>query len=179
VLRTNNIRKNGDEHCDKIAYMRLATFFLSLSLTLPLAAGAGELPTLVGKVVRISDGDTLVILQDNQQIRIRLAEIDAPEIGQPFGKRSREHLASLCAGVIAQIVVQGKDRYGRTLGRVHCKGVDTNAALVRVGLAWVYDRYVSDPSFYKLQEAARRERIGLWSDRNPVPPWVWRTRREP
>jgi endonuclease YncB( thermonuclease family) len=154
--------------------MRLAIFLLSLTLTWPIAVVAGERAILMGKVVRVSDGDTLVVLREKTQIRVRLAEIDAPEKGQPFGSRSREHLASLCAGVDAQIVEQGKDRYGRILGRVYCNGVDANAAQVRTGLAWVYDQYATDQGLYWLQDAARRARIGLWSEANPLPPWVWR-----
>jgi endonuclease YncB( thermonuclease family) len=66
------------------------------------------------------------------------------------------------------------DRNGRTLGRIWCAGIDANAEQVRRGMAWVFDRYVTDLSLYRLQEAARSSRLGLWSDSSPMPPWEWR-----
>lgn len=130
---------------------------------------------LIGLVVAIADGDTLTVLNDDkQQIRVRLAEIDAPERRQPFGTRSRQSLAEMCHEVRARVIVLDIDRYGRTIGRVQCDGVDANAEQVRRGMAWVYDRYVTDRSLYALQDAARSERKGLWRDSDPIPPWQWR-----
>jgi len=129
-------------------------------------------------VVAISDGDTLTARCGQpgayEQVKVRLAEIDAPEKAQPFGERSRQHLAQLCHRQIAGIRSIGRDRYGRTLARVECQGKDANAEQLRVGLAWVYDHYVTDRSLYELQDAARASGYGLWADRNPVPPWEWR-----
>lgn len=133
-------------------------------------------------VIAISDGDTLTARCGEpgayQQIKIRLSEIDAPEKAQPFGERSRQHLAQLCHGQTAGIRSIGTDRYGRTLARVECQGKDANAEQVRDGLAWVYDRYVTDRSLYQLQDAARSAGLGLRADRNPVPPWDWRQRKK-
>jgi endonuclease YncB( thermonuclease family) len=147
--------------------------FLFLLLLLATTTVAGQ-DFLTGKVIRVADGDTITILRGKEQVRIRLAEIDAPEKGQAFGEKSRQHLAGLCAGVIAQVVDHGKDRYGRTIGRVYCNGKDVSAEQVKVGLAWVYDHFVSDQSLYELQSAAKVSRLGLWADKNPVPPWEWR-----
>lgn len=131
--------------------------------------------TISGRVVGIADGDTLTVLDDkHQQHKIRLAEIDAPEKKQPFGSRSRQSLADICFQKLASVVEQGRDKYGRTIGRITCAGVDANAEQVRRGMAWVYDRYVTDRSLYRLQDDAKRERRGLWADRDPVPPWRWR-----
>ena len=130
--------------------------------------------TLTGKVVRVADGDTLTLLANERQVRIRLIEIDAPESKQAFGRRSRRSLADLCAGKVARVVWTKLDRYGRVLGRVWCDGVDANAEQVRRGMAWVYDRYVTDRSLYPLQDAARASHLGLWSDAHPIPPWAWR-----
>ncbi len=143
-----------------------------------LAASAlqAHADSLSGKVVRIADGDTLTVLVDRRQVRVRLVEIDAPESKQAFGKRSRQSLAELCAGKSARVDWTQLDRYGRTLGRVWCAGVDTNAEQLRRGMAWVFDRYVTDRSLYALQDAARAARIGLWSDPAPMPPWLWRER---
>jgi endonuclease YncB( thermonuclease family) len=141
-------------------------------LSLALLGNAAE---LVGRVVSIADGDTLTLLVSRQQIKVRLLYIDAPERKQPFGTRSRQSLAGLCAGKIARIAEQGRDRYGRTLGIVNCAGVDTNAEQVRRGMAWVYERYApKDSPLYVMQEQARAARRGLWQDARPMSPWEWR-----
>jgi endonuclease YncB( thermonuclease family) len=130
---------------------------------------------LAGRVVSIQDGDTLTVLVSRRQIKVRLADIDAPERKQPFGTRSRQSLADLCAGKDARIAEQGRDRYGRTLGRVTCASVDANAEQVRRGMAWVYERYAPKGSpLYVVQTEARAARRGLWQDARPVPPWEWR-----
>jgi endonuclease YncB( thermonuclease family) len=128
-----------------------------------------------GKVVRVVDGDSLIVLVGRERIRVRLKEIDAPELKQPFGKESQQALSALCANTFAHVAWAEKDRNGRTLGRVWCGGVDANAEQVRQGMAWVFDRYVKDRQLYSLQDAARSARLGLWSDVRPVPPWEWRT----
>lgn len=126
-------------------------------------------------MVNVHDGDTLTVLVDRTQVRVRLIEIDAPELGQPFGKRSRQALAEICAGKVARVEDHGKDRYHRTLGGVTCDGVYANAELVRQGLAWVYVRYAPKNSpLYRLEAAARAERRGLWAEPHPVAPWEWR-----
>lgn len=129
-------------------------------------------------VVAVSDGDTLTARCGQpgsyQEVRVRLAEIDAPEKAQPYGEKSRQHLAQMCYLQTASIRSIGTDRYGRTLARVGCQGNDANSEQVRVGLAWVYDRYVTDRTLYVLQEAAQKNTLGIWADPNPVAPWEWR-----
>lgn len=130
-----------------------------------------------GRVVGISDGDTLTVLHDREPVKIRLAEIDAPEKKQPFGTRSKQALSDLCFGKQAEVVPQKTDRYGRTIARVRCDDQDASEQLVRSGMAWVFDRYVTDRSLYPLQDEAREGRRGLWVDADPVPPWEWRRRK--
>lgn len=125
-------------------------------------------------VVAIQDGDTLTVLVEREQHRIRLAEIDAPEKRQPFGAASKQSLSELCFGKNAIIDGSTKDRYGRTIAHVHCEGINAGTEQVRRGMAWVYDRYVKNPQLYVLQDEARQERRGLWSDAAPVQPWAWR-----
>lgn len=132
--------------------------------------------TFAALVISIADGDTLTVLDHQQQIRVRLTKIDAPEKRQPFGQRSRQSLADLCFQKDASLTVAGRDRYGRTLARVSCAGVDASAEQVRRGMAWVFDRYVTDRSLYRLQAEAQAERRGLWSEMGPIPPWEWRKR---
>jgi endonuclease YncB( thermonuclease family) len=128
-----------------------------------------------GEVIGVADGDTLTVLYDRTRVRVRLADIDAPETAQPFGTRSRQALAALCFQKLAAVEDRGRDRYGRTIGRVNCDGIDANAAQVSAGLAWVYDKYAEpDSPLYGLQDRARSARRGLWIDATPVAPWTWR-----
>lgn len=129
---------------------------------------------IIAVVVGISDGDTLTVLHDQQPIKVRLAEIDAPEKAQAFGSRAKQSLSDMCFGKTAEVSTQTRDRYGRTVARVRCDGIDANAEQVRRGMAWVYTKYSRDPSFPPLEQEARAERRGLWADAYPVPPWEWR-----
>jgi endonuclease YncB( thermonuclease family) len=149
--------------------------YLSVLISVLLVPSCSVLAaTITGTVVGITDGDTMTVLVEERQVKVRLSEIDAPERKQPFGTRSRQALADLCHGVQAEISSTGKDRYGRVLGRVSCRGVDANAALVHDGYAWVFDRYVTDRSLSALQSIARGARRGLWADKSAIPPWEWR-----
>ena len=134
-----------------------------------------------GQVIRVSDGDTITILASgSQQIRIRLAWIDAPERGQAFGNVSRAALAVLVAGKTVQVEQVDVDRYGRTVGTVFVDGTDACLAQVKAGLAWVYDHYVVNApaaiqsQYYEAQKEARSARAGLWIESNPTAPWVFR-----
>lgn len=131
-------------------------------------------------VVAIADGDTITARCGEPdafyEVKVRLAEIDAPEKAQPFGDRSRQHLAALCFRKAAHIRPQTTDRYGRTVARVECKGKDANAEQVRSGMAWAYTRYLTDSSIAQLEQQARAAHVGLWTDAAPVPPWEWRRR---
>lgn len=136
------------------------------------------LPLLTALVVAISDGDTLTVRPDgSEQLRVRVAEIDAPESRQPFGAASKRSLSDLCFRERAEIRPQKRDRYGRTVARVTCRGQDASAHQVRSGMAWVFDRYASDRSLFQLQDDAKAAGRGLWSERTPVPPWEWRKAR--
>ncbi len=128
----------------------------------------------LASVIGISDGDTMTVLHEREPVKIRLAEIDAPEKAQPFGTKSKQALSDLCFGKQAEVVPQTKDRYGRTIARVKCDGQDASAHQVQAGMAWVYDRYVTDRSLYMPQDMARSGRRGLWGDANPLAPWEWR-----
>lgn len=130
---------------------------------------------LLGVVVSIADGDTLTVLDEtHRQTKVRLAEIDAPERGQPYGTQSKQSLSEVCFKQPVRVQVVSVDRYGRTVGRVHCAGTDANAEQLRRGMAWVYDRYAKDRSLYRLQDEARASGLGLWGGPAPTPPWEWR-----
>jgi len=170
--------------------MRL--LFLLLPLCLFSAFAMAE--TLSGRVTKVVDGDTVYVLDANrEQHKVRLGGIDAPERGQPFGKRSKERMSALVAGQDVTVDWHKKDRWGRLIGTVWVASPDCRAdpcprtlnaglALVTSGLAWHFKRYAHEQSEedrerYAFAEVeARAKRGGLWSDPNPVPPWEWRKR---
>ena len=147
--------------------------FLQLVL---LQAGAGWAWT--GKVVGIADGDTITVLRDgNEQVKIRLYGIDAPESGQPFGKASKRNLSAMVHGRSVQVEVMDTDRYGRTVARIFVDKEDVNAAQLRSGHAWLYRQYCKGwvcGEWAGLETEARSSGAGLWADKDPTPPWQWR-----
>ena len=153
---------------------------LMLLLLFPIVVSAD---TLIGKVVKITDGDTLVVLDaGNTQHKIRLSGIDAPESNQPFGKRSKEALSALVAGQRVEVDWHKRDRYDRIVGKVIAQGKDVNLAQVRLGMAWWYRKYANeqtlvDQGLYAAAEAkARVSGVGLWGEKEPIAPWEWRKR---
>jgi micrococcal nuclease len=152
---------------------------LLLAATLALCLGAscgGE--HLEGKVVAVHDGDTVTVLRGGEQVKLRLACIDAPERGQAFGSRSRDLLAELVMGRAVTLEVIDRDQYGRTVARLHVDGNDVNLAMVRAGLAWHYRYHCPDDAALAAAEAEAREaRRGLWADAHPEAPWEWRRHR--
>lgn len=129
---------------------------------------------LVGPVVGVLDGDTIDVLVERQPVRVRLAQIDAPEKRQAFGTRSRQTLANLVFRQSVRVAEEGRDRYGRVIGTVYVGDVDVNAQMVREGMAWVYRKYAKDRGLYELERQAQANRSGLWVDPEPVPPWEYR-----
>lgn len=143
------------------------------------SALAGILSTLnleiQGKVIRVLDGDTIEVLQDKKPVRIRLANIDAPEKKQAFGRWSTNQLKALLAGQSVTVSYTQTDRYGRIIGHVFTtNGTDASRFMVQSGAAWVYERYNVDESLPALQREAQTQKSGLWADNQPVPPWEWR-----
>jgi endonuclease YncB( thermonuclease family) len=127
----------------------------------------------------VIDGDTIEILDaDKEAHRIRLHGIDTPERGQPFSRVATEALADIIAGKEVGITVVDTDRYGRTVGVVHFDGQNVNLTLVQDGYAWWYERYAPrDDDLREAQQKARGKSLGLWSEKNPIPPWEWRRGR--
>lgn len=155
-------------------------FRIVLASTL-LIAKATYADTISGKVIAIADGDTLTILDSrNTQTKVRLAAIDAPEKAQAFGNKSKQSLSEICFGKSASVEVLDIDRYKRWVGVVSCDGVRANDEQVKLGMAWVYREYANGFShLYKLEDEARQEKRGLWSDPSPTPPWEWRKAKRP
>lgn len=150
-------------------------------LFLALLTFSVQAETLTGRVVGIADGDTLTVLDSaNQQHKIRLAGIDAPEKGQPFGNRSKQNLSDLVFDKKVIVESNKQDRYGRTVGKVLINGVDANLEQVQAGLAWWYRDYAkeqlpADRGLYeKAEQLAKAQQAGLWRDASPVAPWDFR-----
>ena len=147
---------------------------LLVMLLMPLQALAQQVQ---GRVIGISDGDTFKLLAaGNQQIKVRLAEIDTPESKQPYGNKAKQELSSLIFGKTVTVTVVDTDRYGRTVGRVFINTLDVNAEMIRRGAAWVYRKYAKDQSLFQLEAQAKQEKRGLWNlpDSERIPPWEWR-----
>jgi endonuclease YncB( thermonuclease family) len=144
-----------------------------------------------GKVVAVADGDTITVLRGKEQVKIRIAGIDAPERKQAFGNVAKARMSDMVFGKEVRVDDRKKDRYGRTIGRVwvaipDCKKydcpktLDAGMALLTVGLAWHYKKYeMEQPEEERAQylfaeTEARAKRVGLWHDAKSVPPWEWR-----
>lgn len=156
--------------------MRLVLLaFLSVAFLAPCSSVFAE--TLHGRVVAVADGDTITILTvQKEQIKIRLTEIDAPEKDQPYGQKSKQALSDLVFKKDVSISSNGKDRYGRTLGRVFINDKDVNMHMAANGYAWAYTKYLTDPSIKEAENKARDSSLGLWGLQadQVMPPWEWR-----
>jgi endonuclease YncB( thermonuclease family) len=148
----------------------------ALGALLACQAGAASLD---GRVVGVSDGDSLTLLVGRETVRVRLAQIDAPERGQPYGSRSKRALSDLAFGRDARVEVVEIDDYGRTVGEVYVDGVHVNTEMVRRGHAWAYTRYARSTEIIDLESQARSQRLGLWQlpESQRTAPWVWRHER--
>jgi micrococcal nuclease len=128
-----------------------------------------------GRVVGITDGDTVRVMRDGAAVKIRLHGIDAPESQQAFGSRSKQFLSAAIAGKTVTVVEHDTDRYGRIVGEIICDGANVNHASVDAGMAWWYRKYApNDSALDAAEKRAKSARRGLWSDADPTPPWDYR-----
>jgi endonuclease YncB( thermonuclease family) len=145
--------------------------------------------TLVGRVVNVDDGDTVIMrTEGGQEANVRLSSIDAPEVshanrepgryGQPYGQTSKRYLRSLVDRRDVQATCFEQDRYGRLDCELFVDGQSVNRAMVAAGMAWANlaarGRYMRDAAVPRLQRNAQEQRAGLWADPEPIPPWEWR-----
>lgn len=153
-------------------------------LLLCMTHSSFALDVITGRVVSIADGDTVTVLDAaNQQHKIRLSGIDAPEKAQAFGNRSKQHLSDAVYGKLVEVEVYKRDRYRREVGVIRLGGLDMNLKQVEDGMAWHYTQYANEQPkadrvrYSEAEATARKQRLGLWTDRDPVPPWDFRRSR--
>jgi endonuclease YncB( thermonuclease family) len=129
-----------------------------------------------GKVVGVSDGDTITVMHDGKGEKFRLCGVDAPEKDQDFGLEAEKFTSNMVLGKIVNVKPIDQDRYG-VVGIVIYDRVNLNVELIRSGHAWVYDKYCTRPeckAWDFIEAKAKDEKNGLWSMPNPVPPWEHR-----
>jgi endonuclease YncB( thermonuclease family) len=149
-----------------------AIFLLTLSFAVGFLSAYTPLEN-----IRVVDGDTIRAEAKGKEIKIRLVEIDAPEMNQPFGAQSKNFLNRLLYEKDVTLISQGEDRYGRVLGNLFSNELNVNMLMVKFGFAWVYDKYAKNSSLYKHQDQAKAENLGLWQAKDPIAPWVWRKQK--
>lgn len=159
---------------------RIAFLFLALIIIFSLVAQSWfyAQSNEFLRVIGIKDGDTIVLLtKEKEEMTVRLSEIDAPERKQAFGTVSRTYLSNLIFNKEVKLDKVGTDRYGRTLGFIFSRnGTNINLEMVKMGMAWQYDKYSKSVVLRRAQLEARSQKIGLWKDPFPVPPWEFRRR---
>lgn len=150
-----------------------------LLLCLLLAAPAWAAQVFEGKVVGISDGDTITVLtNEKHQVKVRLYGVDCPESKQAYGTRARQSTSNHVFGKHVRVEIADTDRYGRTVGIVTTPGgAVLNRELLAEGMAWLYTAYCKAPicgEWKREEEAARQKKVGLWAEASPTPPWEYR-----
>tara|TARA_Y100000768_G_C23933923_1_gene661609 strand:+ start:912 stop:1394 length:483 start_codon:yes stop_codon:yes gene_type:complete len=147
-----------------------------LLLTLLVSGGLSSEYLENLKIKRVVDGDTVHVYSKGEVLKVRLIEIDTPEMDQPHGPEAKEYLEKLLKEGYVDLDISGTDIYQRKLGRLYWKEKDINRLMVKYGHAWVYDEYVTDQTFYEDQDYAKNRKLGLWKSNNPIKPWQWRRR---
>ena len=155
--------------------------FIPLLLVCLSVLALEPVPPIRGKVVAVTDGDTVKVLVANRVVTVRLWGIDAPEKNQAYGAQAKTALSELVFGKVIEVETFGQDKYRRTLGRLYvgegADRVDVNRHMVETGFAWWYEKYAPTAvDLQKAQEAAKEGKLGLWAENNPMPPWAWRKR---
>lgn len=154
-------------------------------LILSLFGNVALAETIVGRVVGVADGDTITVLDSTKtQYKIRLSGIDAPEKKQAFGTVSKKSLSDLVYDKEVHVEWHKQDRYGRIVGKVSMNGVDANLEQIKRGMSWFYKKYQNELvlddrlAYLHAQEAAEKNKTGLWTDNEPIAPWDFRKQRK-
>lgn len=146
--------------------------FICLLLSLACQLWNAE---ITGHVIRVTDGDTVTIVEKNNSVRqgrfrIRLYGIDAPEKKQPFGEKAKETLEKIIYLQTVRVEFYEIDRYGRIIGTIYLAEQNINLKMLASGMAWHYKQYSQDKEYSEAEAKARAEKTGLWLDDAPIPP---------
>ncbi|WP_437230224.1 thermonuclease family protein [Planctomicrobium sp. SH661] len=156
-------------------------YLVAFTLSIVSLCHAGRVPVVqrveTGKVVGVTDGDTVRILIGTEEVKVRLEGIDAPESKQAFGTKAKQHLSDLIFDKEIELRVTGTDRYGRTIGKIFVGETDVNLQMIRDGMAWHYTQFNAEEAFAVAQAEAKEAGRGLWADPAAVPPWEYRKRK--
>ena len=160
----------------RLASKPLRRFFTAIGAL--LVVGVGAVPTLAetlwGRVVTVFDGDSFILLIDDTQVGIRMAEIDTPEVGQDWHEQAGRALRRKILRQAVAVDIVDRDRYGRLVGKVWLGDRDINREMIVEGHAWAYLQYLRDETLREDEAAAREAALGLWALADPMPPWRWR-----
>ena len=133
---------------------------------------------LFGKSIKVDDGDTFIFLdKNNRQIKIRIEGIDAPEKGMPYARKSKEYLAGLLLNQDLVVVGKSYDQYKRMVAQISVGKQDVSAAMIASGYAWHYKKFNQEKKLSDLELKAKSQRLGLWQENSPMPPWKVRAYR--
>jgi len=156
----------------RFAKVPLLRTFGALGLLAAFAGAHAE------RVVRVIDGDSIIIDSGGNEVNVRLAGIDAPELAQPYGEEAKDALAALVNARDVHLELISGDAYRRIIAHVSVDGRDVAGELVVQGFAWVRRAYNPTPELIRLEVSSRSAGRGLWSDAKPIPPWIWRKSRK-
>ena len=150
--------------------------YISVVILLLLFSSFQNTDIIIGKVIGIQDGDSITLLLDNQeQLKVRLEGIDCPEKKQDFGNVAKQFTSDMVFSKEVYLHKTGNDRFGRVLGFIILPAnTNLNEELLKAGLAWHFVKYNSSPRLSQLESNARSQKIGLWQMPNPIPPWDFR-----
>jgi endonuclease YncB( thermonuclease family) len=126
-----------------------------------------------GKIIGVIDGDTYdILIEGNKTLRVRMEGIDAPEKGMPFYRVAKDYLSNMCFKKQVTIKITGKDYYNRILAYSYLEdGRELSHEMLKAGLAWHFIKYNSDADLQQLEIEAKKQKIGIWQNDNPMPPW--------
>lgn len=128
-----------------------------------------------GKIIKIKDGDTVVLLDSlNNQITLRLAEVDCPESGQAYGNKAKQFTANEVGNKKVTYTIDSKDRYGRTIAKVFYDGKYLSKEIIKNGFGWHYKQYSISKELAEIEVLAKKNSLGLWREKKPTPPWEFR-----
>jgi endonuclease YncB( thermonuclease family) len=160
--------------------IRKFIFIVSL-ICIFIGAGISVCFAWQGKVVGISDGDTITVMHNGKDVKIRVYGIDAPERGQAFGRKAKQFTSEMVFGKTVDVDAIDTDKYGRTVAMVRIDGKNLSEEIVKAGYAWVYRKHCTAQTcsdWIDHEHDARLKEVGLWAESVPIPPWEYRKREK-